>query len=150
MPYICTKFHEEILHDFKVIEWKRNIAWNKQRGIFMSKLKVGLRKVGLWFFFSAHCLIIPYICTKFHEEILNGFKVKERTLKYCHLNFDLEVWPWPSLDRIDLWFLHIVLVWQIFKQSLKTRDPWATIRNKCHATFFLYCHRNWDTNLYIP
>ena len=28
-------------------------------------------KVGLWFFFSAHHLIMPYICTKFPEEIFN-------------------------------------------------------------------------------
>ena len=27
-------------------------------------------KVGLQFFFSAHRLIMPYICTKFQEEIL--------------------------------------------------------------------------------
>ena len=43
-------------------------------GIIMSELKVGLR-----FFFSAHCLIMLYICTKFHREILNDFKVKELT-----------------------------------------------------------------------
>ena len=36
-------------------------------------------KVGLWFLFSAHRLIMPYICTKFHREILNGFKVIEQT-----------------------------------------------------------------------
>ena len=30
--------------------------------------------------FSAHCLIMPYICTKFHEGIISGFKVMERTL----------------------------------------------------------------------
>ena len=44
-----------------------------QRGIFTSKLKVGLR------FFSAHRLIIPYIWTKVHKEILKGFKSIERT-----------------------------------------------------------------------
>ena len=32
-----------------------------------------------WFFFSAHRLIIPYICEKFNEEIFNGFKVIVRT-----------------------------------------------------------------------
>ena len=40
----------------------------------MSELKVGLR-----LFFSAHHLIFPYICTKFHEEILNGFEFIEQT-----------------------------------------------------------------------
>ena len=31
------------------------------------------------FFFSAHCLIVVYISTKFHENILGGIKVIERT-----------------------------------------------------------------------
>ena len=29
--------------------------------------------------FSAHHLIIVYVCTKFHEHILNGIRVTERT-----------------------------------------------------------------------
>ena len=33
----------------------------------------------LWFLFSAHCLIVLYISTKFHENISKGFKVIERT-----------------------------------------------------------------------
>ena len=32
------------------------------------------------FFFSAHCLNIVYICTKFQENILIGFRIMERTL----------------------------------------------------------------------
>ena len=43
----------------------------------MSELKIGLQ-----FFFSAHCLIMTYICTKFHDEIWNGFEVIEQTLGY--------------------------------------------------------------------
>ena len=31
--------------------------------------------------FSAHCLMMVYICTKFHENILNGIRVMERTRK---------------------------------------------------------------------
>ena len=31
--------------------------------------------------FSAHRLMIVYICTKFHENILNGIRVMERTRK---------------------------------------------------------------------
>ena len=27
-------------------------------------------------FFSAHCLMVAYICTKFHENILNGIKLQ--------------------------------------------------------------------------
>ena len=30
-------------------------------------------------FFSAHVLMVVYICTKFHENILDGIKVIERT-----------------------------------------------------------------------
>ena len=36
-------------------------------------------RVELQLFFSAHRLKILYICTKFCENILNGFKVIERT-----------------------------------------------------------------------
>ena len=35
--------------------------------------------VVLRFFFSAHRLIVVYTCTKFHENILDGIKVIERT-----------------------------------------------------------------------
>ena len=35
----------------------------------------------LWFLFSAHRLMMVYICTKFHENILNGIRVMERTRK---------------------------------------------------------------------
>ena len=33
----------------------------------------------LRFFFSVHHLIMVYICTKFHENILEGIKVVEQT-----------------------------------------------------------------------
>ena len=36
--------------------------------------------------FSAHCLIMPYICRKFHEEILNCYNKVDT--KHYHLNFD--------------------------------------------------------------
>ena len=36
-------------------------------------------KVELRFLFSAHCLMVVYICTKFHENILEDTKVIERT-----------------------------------------------------------------------
>ena len=34
---------------------------------------------GVMFFFPAHCLMVAYICTKFHENILDGIKVIEWT-----------------------------------------------------------------------
>ena len=36
-------------------------------------------KVELWFLFSACRLMMVYIWTKFHENILDGIKVTERT-----------------------------------------------------------------------
>ena len=36
-------------------------------------------QVELLFLFSAHRLMVVYICTKFHENILGGIEFKERT-----------------------------------------------------------------------
>ena len=51
--------------------------------IFIGKISKGHNSgkmyVDLWFFFSAHRLMMVYICTKFHENILKGIKVIERT-----------------------------------------------------------------------
>ena len=51
--------------------------------IFIGKISKGHNSikmyVELWFSFSAHHLIMVYICTKFHEHFLNGIKVIERT-----------------------------------------------------------------------
>ena len=38
-----------------------------------------VRIKSIWFLFSANCLIMLYICTKFHENISKGFKVTELT-----------------------------------------------------------------------
>ena len=51
--------------------------------IFMGKISKGHNtvkmQVELRVLFSAYCLIMVYICTKFHENILDGIKVIERT-----------------------------------------------------------------------
>ena len=39
--------------------------------------KVGLLE--LWFLYSAHCLMVLYICEKFYENISQGFQLTERT-----------------------------------------------------------------------
>ena len=39
-------------------------------------IKTGSMKI--LFFFSAHILMMLYICTKFHEETLKDFKVKSQ------------------------------------------------------------------------
>ena len=41
MPYICTKFHLEILNGFKLIKQTQNIARSKQKGIITSNWKKG-------------------------------------------------------------------------------------------------------------
>ena len=52
--------------------------------IFIEKFSKGQNSVkkSRWsyvFFFSAHHLSMVYICTNFHENILNGIKVIQRT-----------------------------------------------------------------------
>ena len=42
--------------------------------IFIAKFQRGIIP-----FFSAHHLMVVYICTKFHENILEGIKVREQT-----------------------------------------------------------------------
>ena len=53
--------------------------------IFIRKISKGHNSIKMYvecrFLFSAHCLIMVYICTKFHENILNGIRVMERTGK---------------------------------------------------------------------
>ena len=50
--------------------------------IFIGKISKGHKSVknvdGVTIFFSAHCLMMIYICTKFHENIPNGIKIIER------------------------------------------------------------------------
>ena len=81
------KFYEYILNRFKVIERTRlcqETATQKvQRDVTK---KVSLQE--LWFLRSAYRLMLVNICMKFHEDILNGFKVTEPTrlcLRNCYL-----------------------------------------------------------------
>ena len=75
VTYICAKFHENILDGIEVKERTPFLNEKFQRAIIMQKMKVEFR-----FFFSAHRLIVVYICTNFHENILNGIKIIEQTL----------------------------------------------------------------------
>ena len=45
----------------------------------MGHTQFSKEKIPLIPFFTAHHLMIVYICTKFHENILNSIKVIERT-----------------------------------------------------------------------
>ena len=44
------------------------------------------------FLISAHCLVMLYICAKFHEIVLNGIKVIERT-RFLYGKLQREVIP---------------------------------------------------------
>ena len=43
-------------------------------------------------FFSAHCLMVVYVSTKFHVNILNGIKVIERT-RFSYQKFQRAIIP---------------------------------------------------------
>ena len=45
------------------------------------------KKVLLWFLWSAHRMIMLYICMTFHDTILNDFQVKEQIGNYhCQIS----------------------------------------------------------------
>ena len=71
--YICTKFHENILDGIVVIE----------RQLFHGKIFKGAKLCEkcecVTDLFSAHRLMVVYISTKFHKNILDGIKVIART-----------------------------------------------------------------------
>ena len=93
MLNICMKFHEDILKCFKVIGFKvtertrfchRNSYLQSSRG---HNSKIHIQE--LRFLCSARCPMLVNIYMKFHEDILNGFKVIERT-RFCHRNCYLQ------------------------------------------------------------
>ena len=72
------KFYEHIWNSFKVIEGHNFVietgTYKVQRDVTQ---KVSLQE--LWFLHSACCLMLINTCMKFHEDILNSFKVIEWT-----------------------------------------------------------------------
>ena len=72
---VCVKFHENMSSGFKVMEWTRKIV-NTQRAITQKVEKPELRLMC-----SARRLMVFNVCVKFHENMLSGFKVMERTPK---------------------------------------------------------------------
>ena len=53
--------------------------------LFQKETTPKMSKQELWFLWSARCLMMLYISMKFHENILNGFQVIERTRNYNSL-----------------------------------------------------------------
>ena len=76
--YICIKFQENISNSFEVTEGHKYITeitiFKSSKGIIP---KVG--KPELPFLCSAPCLMMLYICVKFHQNIWNGFQLTEQT-----------------------------------------------------------------------
>ena len=70
---VCVKFHENMSNGFKVMEQTPKLI-NTQRAITPK-----VEKPELWFMCSAHRLMVFNVCVKFHENMSNGFKVKEWT-----------------------------------------------------------------------
>ena len=79
---ISMKFHEDFLNVLEVIErtqfCHRNCCLQSSKG---HNSKIYSQE--LWFLRSVRRLMLVYISMKFHEDILNGFQVTEKTL-FCH------------------------------------------------------------------
>ena len=87
MLYICSKYYKSILDDIKVIESNKIFIKIFQRCKISQRLLVALQ-----FLFSAHCLILVYFCTQFHENIFDGFQVVEWT-QFSLENFQRGIIP---------------------------------------------------------
>ena len=88
MVYTSTTFHENILDGIKVIERLR-FSYEKNN----SKGRNSVKHVGGGtFLFSAHRLMMVYICTNFHENILDGIKVIEQT-RFSYEKFQRSIIP---------------------------------------------------------
>ena len=72
--YICIKFMKISQKVSELLRRQRFSYSNFQRGIILSKMQAELPSL-----FSAHCLVVLYICIKFHENISKGFRAFERT-----------------------------------------------------------------------
>ena len=115
--YKCIKFHWNIFNGFQVIERTWNCMENNQREIITR-----ICKPEFWFLSMTHCLIVHYMCMKFHWNIFNGFQVIEWT-RNCNENNQREITP--KICKPELWFLcmtHCLIVlyqcmkfhWKIF------------------------------------
>ena len=81
---ICMKFHEDTLNGFKLTERTpfclRNCYLQSSKG--HNSKSINIRVMVLAFCMLCRRLMLVNICMKFHEDILNGFQVTERT-RFC-------------------------------------------------------------------
>ena len=73
---ICMKFHDDTLNGFKIIE--RTCFCHRTADYILQIIHIQ----ELWILHSACNLLVRNIYMKFHEDILNSFKVIERT-RFC-------------------------------------------------------------------
>ena len=92
------KFHEDTSNGFKVTEQTRfclrNCYLQSSKG--HNSKSINTRDMVLAFYMSSNV----NICMKFHEDILNGFQVIERTLFYFFILTDISNY---RADTIDVW-----------------------------------------------
>ena len=89
MLYICVKFHQNIWNGFQLPQRTRIHSRN---GYFQNLLcskgrnsKSRLTRVTV--FSSARCVMVLYICEKFHQNIRNGFQLTKRTRVHCRNDY---------------------------------------------------------------
>ena len=104
--YICVKFHENIANGFGVTERTqfclRNCYLQSSKGHNSKSINIRV----IWFLGSAHRLMLVNICMKFHEGILNGFWVTERTWPYRKIYyFQFQRAVTPKIRNPELRFL---------------------------------------------
>ena len=75
--YISAKYYRNIPKDIRVTERTRNLLQIKQRAITPK-----VRKAELSSLYATHCLVLFYISTKYHQNILKGIQVTEQTRSF--------------------------------------------------------------------
>ena len=74
MLYISTYFHKHIWNGFELIQGNQNYYCQTSKG---NDSKIYRQE--LHYFWSAHHLMMLYISVKFHENVLKGFLLIQRT-----------------------------------------------------------------------
>ena len=82
--YISMKFHENILNGFSSYRADTKLPLWNFKGELLQTIKI---RVMFLVFLCSCCLMILYISTKFHENVLNNFQVMERKRNYhCRIS----------------------------------------------------------------
>ena len=74
--YISTKYHQNIVKGIQLTERTQNLIQTQE-----GKITPKVRKPELSFLYATCHLVLFYISTKYHQNILKGICVTERTQK---------------------------------------------------------------------